>query len=166
MIVDINELNVKINGELKSEISKLLRNEISRLGEVLNRTKKREAKLLNEVAIRLINGERDRATSLAKEVIELRKICKALAESIKALGVINLKLSAAANDREFVKIVTFSLTVLRSIRHGLMNALPGEEERIDEILEKFYEVFNEVANQIVDPEVQSVFDEALRRLRY
>jgi division protein CdvB (Snf7/Vps24/ESCRT-III family) len=127
---------VRPPGPLKSRLNSAIKRvemQIRRLEKATNRFSKRDKSLFARTVKAYSNREILRANVFANELAEIRKMEKMTIQARLALEQIVLRLTTVSELGDVVSMLAPTVSVLRSVRRGLVGVLPGAERELGHI---------------------------------
>jgi division protein CdvB (Snf7/Vps24/ESCRT-III family) len=127
---------VRPSGPLKPRIEQAVRHiqiQISKLEATANRLKERDTTLFNKVVSSIQKHDMQHASIYANELAEVRKMYKMVNQAKVALEQIVLRLNTATELGDIVVTLAPAMTVIRTVKAGLVQVMPEAEREISEI---------------------------------
>jgi len=106
---------------------------ISLLDSTVNRIKQRDSTIFKSVVTSLAKHDSQHAAVYANELTEVRKMGKMVTQAQLALEQISLRLGTITDLGEIATTLAPAVSVIRSMKEGLITALPEADREIGEI---------------------------------
>ena len=135
-ILDRLRDTVRTPTPLKSQIeqaNRQIRLLISQLDNTVNRIKQRDSTIFKGVVSSLAKHDTQHAAVYANELSEVRKMGKMVTQAQLALEQISLRLGTITDLGEIATTLAPAVSVIKSVKEGLMSALPDADREIGEI---------------------------------
>jgi division protein CdvB (Snf7/Vps24/ESCRT-III family) len=107
--------------------------QIAKLEAVSAKQKEKDATIFNKVVAAIQKHDTQHASVYANELAEIRKMNKTVTSSKVALEQIALRLSTVTELGDLVVTLAPAMSVLRSVRSGIISVMPEAEREINEI---------------------------------
>ena len=107
--------------------------QIAKLEAVSAKQKEKDATIFNKVVAAIQKHDTQHASVYANELAEIRKMNKTITSSKVALEQIALRLSTVTELGDLVVTLAPAMSVLRSVRSGIISVMPEAEREINEI---------------------------------
>ena len=127
---------VRPSGPLRPRIelaSRYIQMQISKLDSMAIRLKERDSTLFNKVVSNIQKHDMQHASIYANELAEVRKMYKMVNQAKVALEQIVLRLNTATELGDIVVTLAPAMTVIRTVKAGLVQVMPEAEREISEI---------------------------------
>lgn len=121
---------------LKAQIemaNRQIRQLISQLDNTVSRIKQRDSTIFKQVVTSLAKHDTQHAAVYANELSEVRKMGKMVTQAQLALEQISLRLGTITDMGEIASTLAPAVSVIRSVKEGLVSALPEADREIGEI---------------------------------
>ncbi len=123
-------------GPLKPRLEDAIRAiqaQIAKLEAVSAKQREKDATIFNKVVAAIQKHDAQHASIYANELAEIRKMNKTVTSSKVALEQIALRLSTVTELGDIVVTLAPAMSVLRSVRSGIISVMPEAEREINEI---------------------------------
>ena len=107
--------------------------QIAKLEAVSAKQREKDAAIFNKVVAAIQKHDTQHASVYANELAEIRKMNKTVTSSKVALEQIALRLSTVTELGDLVVTLAPAMSVLRSVRSGIISVMPEAEREINEI---------------------------------
>ncbi len=107
--------------------------QITKLDNTANKLKEKDSTTFQKIVNYLQKHDTDHATVYANELAEIRKMYKMVSQARLALEQIVTRLSTVTDLGDVVVTLAPAMSVIRSVRSGLMQVMPAAEGEISEI---------------------------------
>lgn len=127
---------IKPAGPLKPRLEHAIRQihvQISKLDTTANKLKERDNSIFTRVVGAVQKHDNQHAAIYANELSEVRKMSKMVTHAKIALEQISLRLNTVQELGDVVITLTPAMSVIRSVKSGLVSVLPEAENEIGEI---------------------------------
>jgi len=127
---------IRPSGPLKPRLEDAVRaiqTQVARLDSTSNKLKERDAAIFNKVVTAIQKHDTQHASVYANELAEVRKMNKMVTSSRLALEQIVLRLNTVSELGDIVVTLAPAMSVIRSVRSGIISVLPEAEREINEI---------------------------------
>ena len=127
---------IKPSGPLKPRLEDAVRSiqtQVARLDATSTKLKERDAAIFNKVVTAISKHDTQHASVYANELAEVRKMNKMVTSSRLALEQIVLRLNTVTELGDIVVTLAPAMSVIRSVRSGIISVLPEAEREINEI---------------------------------
>jgi len=127
---------IKPSGPLKPRLEDAVRaiqTQVARLDATCTKLKERDAAIFNKVVSAIQKHDTQHASVYANELAEVRKMNKMVTSSRLALEQIVLRLNTVTELGDIVVTLAPAMSVIRSVRTGIISVLPEAEREINEI---------------------------------
>lgn len=121
------------NDHLKNkleEATKQITSYLAKLDSDLARVRAKDSALFEKVVSSLRSHKTERATMIANELVEVRKMNKVVTKSSLALHQIALRLTTIRDFGDLVATLNPSIAVMKSIKSGLNKVVPNTEAEL------------------------------------
>jgi division protein CdvB (Snf7/Vps24/ESCRT-III family) len=128
--------SVKSPGPLKPRLDLATRQiqvQVAKLDATVAKLRERDAQIFNKIVASIQKHDSQHASVYANELAEIRKMNKMVTQAKLALEQITLRLNTITELGDIVVTLTPAMSVIRSVRQGLMGVLPEAEGEIGEI---------------------------------
>ena len=128
--------SVRSPGPLKPRLDLATRQiqvQVAKLDATVAKLRERDAQIFNKIVASIQKHDSQHASVYANELAEIRKINKMVTQAKLALEQITLRLNTITELGDIVVTLTPAMSVIRSVRQGLMGVLPEAEGEIGEI---------------------------------
>ena len=141
-VKSFNRLRQRLNFAVKQ-----LELQIRRLNEGLERFSKRDKMVFNRIVESYSKRNMLRATTLANELAEIRKIEKLLMRSKLALESVCLRLKTISEFGEVISVLAPSVKVLDNVRSGISNVFPQVESELGDVGKMLNEIVTSTSHE-------------------
>ncbi len=127
---------MKPSGPLKPKLDDAIRaiqTQVTRLDGTTTKLKERDAVIFNKVVTAIQKHDTQHASVYANELAEVRKMNKMVTSSRLALEQIVLRLNTVTELGDIVVTLAPAMSVIRSVKSGIISVLPEAEREINEI---------------------------------
>ena len=127
---------IKPSGPLKPKLddaTRAIQTQVARLDGTMTKLKERDAAIFNKVVTAIQKHDTQHASVYANELAEVRKMNKMVTSSRLALEQIVLRLNTVTELGDIVVTLAPAMSVIRSVRTGIISVLPEAEREINEI---------------------------------
>ncbi|MEM3403925.1 MAG: Snf7 family protein [Nitrososphaeria archaeon] len=127
---------IRPSGPLKPRLEDAIRaiqTQIARLDATATKLKERDAAIFNKVVTAIQKHDTQHASVYANELAEVRKMNKMVTSSKLALEQIVLRLNTVTELGDIVVTLAPAMSVIRSVKSGIISVLPEAEREINEI---------------------------------
>jgi division protein CdvB (Snf7/Vps24/ESCRT-III family) len=127
---------IKPSGPLKPRLEDAVRaiqTQVARLDATCTKLKERDAAIFNKVVTAIQKHDTQHASVYANELAEVRKMNKMVTSSRLALEQIVLRLNTVTELGDIVVTLAPAMSVIRSVKTGIISVLPEAEREINEI---------------------------------
>jgi division protein CdvB (Snf7/Vps24/ESCRT-III family) len=127
---------IKPSGPLKPRLEDAVRaiqTQVARLDATCTKLKERDAAIFNKVVTAIQKHDTQHASVYANELAEVRKMNKMVTSSRLALEQIVLRLNTVTELGDIVVTLAPAMSVIRSVKSGIISVLPEAEREINEI---------------------------------
>ncbi|MGQ9780854.1 MAG: Snf7 family protein [Nitrososphaeria archaeon] len=127
---------IRPSGPLKPRLEDAVRaiqTQVARLDATSTKLKERDAAIFNKVVTAIQKHDTQHASVYANELAEVRKMNKMVTSSKLALEQIILRLNTVTELGDIVVTLAPAMSVIRSVRSGIISVLPEAEREINEI---------------------------------
>ena len=127
---------IKPSGPLKPKLddaTRAIQTQVARLDGTMTKLKERDAAIFNKVVSAIQKHDTQHASVYANELAEVRKMNKMVTSSRLALEQIVLRLNTVTELGDIVVTLAPAMSVIRSVRTGIISVLPEAEREINEI---------------------------------
>ncbi len=127
---------VRPAGPLKPRIEQAIRQihlQVAKLDATSGKLKDRDATIFSKVVSAIQKHDMSHASVFANELAEIRKMNKMVTQARLALEQIVLRLNTVQELGDIVVTLTPAMSVIRSVKAGLVSVLPEAEHEIGEI---------------------------------
>jgi len=107
--------------------------QVAKLEAVSAKQREKDAAIFNKVVAAIQKHDTQHASVYANELAEIRKMNKTVTSSKVALEQIALRLSTVTELGDLVVTLAPAMSVLRSVRSGIISVMPEAEREINEI---------------------------------
>jgi len=128
--------SVRNPGPLKPRLDLAIRQiqvQVAKLDGTSAKLKERDAQIFNKVVVSIQKHDTQHASVFANELAEVRKMNKMVTQARLALEQIVLRLNTITELGDIVVTLTPAMSVIRSVKQGLVGVLPEAESEIGEI---------------------------------
>ncbi len=128
--------SVRSPGPLKPRLDLATRQiqvQVAKLDATVAKLRDRDAQIFNKIVASIQKHDSQHASVYANELAEIRKMNKMVTQAKLALEQITLRLNTITELGDIVVTLTPAMSVIRSVRQGLMGVLPEAEGEIGEI---------------------------------
>jgi len=128
--------SVKNPGPLKPRLDLAIRQiqvQVAKLDATSTKLRERDAQIFNKVVGSIQKHDTQHASVFANELAEVRKMNKMVTQARLALEQIVLRLNTIQELGDIVVTLTPAMSVIRSVKQGLVGVLPEAESEIGEI---------------------------------
>ena len=128
--------SVKNPGPLKPRLDLAVRQiqvQVAKLDATTAKLRERDASIFNKVVSSIQKHDSQHASVYANELAEVRKMNRMVTQAKLALEQITLRLNTITELGDIVVTLTPAMSVIRSVRQGLVSVLPEAEGEIGEI---------------------------------
>jgi len=141
--------SISPNDPLKNKIetaTKQINSYIAKLDSDLARVRTKESALFEKVVSSLRNHKPERATMIANELVEVRKMNTIVTKSSLALDQIALRLTTIRDFGDVVENLNPAIVVMKSLKSGLNNIVPDTEAELGSLDALLKEILNDVGS--------------------
>ena len=127
---------IRPSGPLKPRLEDAIRaiqTQVARLDATSTKLKERDAAIFNKVVTAIQKHDTQHASVYANELAEVRKMNKMVTSSRLALEQIVLRLNTVTELGDIVVTLGPAMSVIRSVKSGIISVLPEAEREINEI---------------------------------
>jgi division protein CdvB (Snf7/Vps24/ESCRT-III family) len=127
---------VRPAGPLKPRLEQAVRQiqiQVSKLDTTSTKLKERDTAIFNRVVGAISKHDMQHASVFANELAEVRKMNKMVTQARLALEQIVLRLNTVQELGDIVVTLTPAMSVIKSVKSGLVSVLPEAENEIGEI---------------------------------
>ncbi|MGD0331132.1 MAG: Snf7 family protein [Nitrososphaeria archaeon] len=127
---------IRPSGPLKPRLEDAVRaiqTQVARLDATCTKLKERDAAIFNKVVTAIQKHDTQHASVYANELAEVRKMNKMVTSSRLALEQIVLRLNTVTELGDIVVTLAPAMSVIRSVKTGIISVLPEAEREINEI---------------------------------
>lgn len=107
--------------------------QVAKLDSTSTKLRERDAQIFNKVVGSIQKHDTQHASVFANELAEIRKMNKMVTQARLALEQIVLRLNTITELGDIVVTLTPAMSVIRSVKQGLVGVLPEAESEIGEI---------------------------------
>ncbi len=128
--------SISPNDPLRNKLetaTKQITSYLAKLDSDLDRVRAKDSALFEKVVSSLRSHKAERATMIANELVEVRKMNKIVTKSSLALHQIELRLTTIRDFGDVVETLNPSIAVMKSIRSGLDKVVPNTEGELGEL---------------------------------
>ena len=128
--------SVQNPGPLKPRLDAAVRQiqvQVAKLDGTCSKLRERDASIFNKVVTAMQKHDSQHAAVYANELAEVRKMSRMVTQAKLALEQITLRLNTVTELGDIVVTLTPAMSVIRSVRQGLVSVLPEAEGEIGEI---------------------------------
>ena len=128
--------SVKNPGPLKPRLDLAVRQiqvQVAKLDATSAKLRERDASIFNKIVSSIQKHDSQHASVYANELAEIRKMNRMVTQAKLALEQITLRLNTITELGDIVVTLTPAMSVIRSVRQGLVSVLPEAEGEIGEI---------------------------------
>lgn len=128
--------SVKNPGPLKPRLDLAVRQiqvQVAKLDATSTKLRERDQQIFNKVVASIQKHDTQHASVFANELAEIRKMNKMVTQAKLALEQIVLRLNTITELGDIVVTLTPAMSVIRSVKQGLVGVLPEAESEIGEI---------------------------------
>ncbi|HYW85338.1 MAG TPA: Snf7 family protein [Spirochaetia bacterium] len=128
--------SVKNPGPLKPRLDLAVRQiqvQVAKLDGTCAKLRERDASIFNKIVSSIQKHDSQHASVYANELSEIRKMSRMVTQAKLALEQITLRLNTVTELGDIVVTLTPAMSVIRSVRQGLVSVLPEAEGEIGEI---------------------------------
>jgi division protein CdvB (Snf7/Vps24/ESCRT-III family) len=128
--------SVKSPGPLKPRLDLAVRQiqvQVAKLDATSAKLRERDSSIFNKIVASIQKHDSQHASVYANELAEIRKMNKMVTQAKLALEQITLRLNTITELGDIVVTLTPAMSVIRSVRQGLVSVLPEAEGEIGEI---------------------------------
>ncbi len=128
--------SVKNPGPLKPRLDMAVRQiqvQVAKLDSTSAKLRERDASIFNKIVSSIQKHDSQHASVYANELAEIRKMNRMVTQAKLALEQITLRLNTITELGDIVVTLTPAMSVIRSVRQGLVSVLPEAEGEIGEI---------------------------------
>ncbi len=128
--------SISPNDPLRNKLetaTKQITSYLAKLDSDLDRVRAKDSVLFEKVVSSLRSHKAERATMIANELVEVRKMNKIVTKSSLALHQIELRLTTIRDFGDVVETLNPSIAVMKSIRSGLDKVVPNTEGELGEL---------------------------------
>ena len=115
------------------QASRQIQIQITRLDQAAVKLKDKDGALFSKIILAMQRHEDSRASMLANELSEIRKMNTVVTHAKLALEQMVLRLSTIQEMGDLAMTLSPALNVIRGVRPGLVNLIPDAEHEINEI---------------------------------
>jgi len=141
--------SISPNDPLKNKIetaTKQINSYIAKLDSDLARVRTKDSALFEKVVSSLRSHKPERATMIANELVEVRKMNKIVTKSSLALNQIALRLTTIRDFGDVVENLNPAIAVMKSLKSGLNNIVPDTEAELGSLDALLKEILNDVGS--------------------
>ena len=127
---------IRTPGPLKPRLedaARAIQAQTAKMENISTRQKEKDAAIFNKVIIAIQKHDTQHASVYANELAEIRKMNKTVTSSKLALEQIALRLNTVTELGDVVVALAPAMSVLRSVKSGIVGAMPEAEREINEI---------------------------------
>jgi len=127
---------IRPSGPLKPRLEDAIRainTQVARLDGTSTKLKERDSAIFNKVVTAIQKHDTQHASVYANELAEVRKMNKMVTSSRLALEQIVLRLNTVTELGDIVITLAPAMSVIRSVKSGIISVLPEAEREINEI---------------------------------
>lgn len=128
--------SVQNPGPLKPRLDLAVRQiqvQVAKLDATCSKLRERDASIFNKIVSSMQKHDSQHAAVYANELAEVRKMNRMVTQAKLALEQITLRLNTVTELGDIVVTLTPAMSVIRSVRQGLVSVLPEAEGEIGEI---------------------------------
>ncbi len=128
--------SVQSPGPLKPRLDLAVRQiqvQVAKLDATSAKLRERDSSIFNKIVASIQKHDSQHASVYANELAEIRKMNKMVTQAKLALEQITLRLNTITELGDIVVTLTPAMSVIRSVRQGLVSVLPEAEGEIGEI---------------------------------
>jgi division protein CdvB (Snf7/Vps24/ESCRT-III family) len=128
--------SVQNPGPLKPRLDLAVRQiqvQVAKLDATCSKLRERDASIFNKIVSSMQKHDSQHAAVYANELAEVRKMSRMVTQAKLALEQITLRLNTVTELGDIVVTLTPAMSVIRSVRQGLVSVLPEAEGEIGEI---------------------------------
>jgi len=128
--------SVRSPGPLKPRLDLAVRQiqvQVAKLDATSAKLRERDSSIFNKIVASIQKHDSQHASVYANELAEIRKMNKMVTQAKLALEQITLRLNTITELGDIVVTLTPAMSVIRSVRQGLVSVLPEAEGEIGEI---------------------------------
>ena len=107
--------------------------QVAKLDATCSKLRERDASIFNKIVSSMQKHDSQHAAVYANELAEVRKMSRMVTQAKLALEQITLRLNTVTELGDIVVTLTPAMSVIRSVRQGLVSVLPEAEGEIGEI---------------------------------
>ena len=157
--------------------SRQIQIQVMKLEQASNKLKEKDASIFSKVVSSMQKNDTTRASMLANELSEVRKMNNVVTQAKLALEQLNLRLNTIQDLGDIANTLTPAINVIKGVQPGLINLVPDAEREIGEISSLLsgilvdagkidggalsFEVNNEEAEKVIE-EASAIVEERMR----
>ncbi len=141
--------SISPNDPLRNKLetaTKQITSYLAKLDSDLDRVRAKDSALFEKVVSSLRNHKAERATMIANELVEVRKMNKIVTKSSLALHQIELRLTTIRDFGDVIETLNPSIAVMKSIRSGLDKVVPNTETELGELDALLKDILHDVGS--------------------
>jgi division protein CdvB (Snf7/Vps24/ESCRT-III family) len=115
------------------DAARAIQAQTAKMENISTRQKEKDAAIFNKVVTAIQKHDTQHASVYANELAEIRKMNKTVTSSKLALEQITLRLNTVTELGDVVVALAPAMSVLRSVKSGIVGAMPEAEREINEI---------------------------------
>lgn len=141
--------SISPNDPLRNKIetaTKQINSYLAKLDSDLARVRAKDSALFEKVVSSLRSHKPERATMIANELVEVRKMNKIVTKSSLALNQIALRLTTIRDFGDVVENLNPSIAVMKSLKSGLNDVVPNTQEELGDLDALLKEILNDVGS--------------------
>ena len=159
------------------QASRQIQIQVVKLDQVANKLKEKDASIFSKVVSSMQRNDNTRASMLANELSEVRKMGNVVTQAKLALEQLNLRLNTIQDLGDLANTLSPAINVIKGVQPGLINLVPDAEREIGEISSLLsgilvdagqidggqlnFEVNNEEAEKVIE-EASAIVEERMR----
>lgn len=113
--------------------SRQIQIQVVKLDQAANKLKEKDASIFSKIVNSMQKNDSTRASMLANELSEVRKMSNVVTSAKLALEQLNLRLNTIQDLGDIANTLSPAINVIRGVQPGLVNLVPDAEREIGEI---------------------------------
>ena len=113
--------------------SRQIQIQVAKLDQATSKLKEKDASIFSKIVSSMQRNDTTRASMLANELSEVRKMSNVVTQAKLALEQLNLRLNTIQDLGDIASTLTPAISVIKGVQPGLINLVPDAEREIGEI---------------------------------
>jgi division protein CdvB (Snf7/Vps24/ESCRT-III family) len=113
--------------------SRQIQIQVTKLEQAGNKLKEKDASIFSKIVHSMQKNDSTRASMLANELSEVRKMSNVVMQAKLALEQLNLRLNTIQDLGDIANTLSPAISVIKGVQPGLINLVPDAEREIGEI---------------------------------